>query len=205
MDQNAGLTVEEIAAQHRIDPGTVYQWANEWRWIRAIVSTRPVVRYDADQVEELLQYSRSQEQDPPIEEEPERPGLTVREIATKYGVSLDTVHGWVRGKQWQEALVGYRGAAKEYDSVKVDELARERVWLPPVDTDVPADRALTLMEISEYTGISYRDVRHMAADVSGRGSVLGEHDDLDGDRRLWKRSTVDERLRGRQRRKKRKQ
>lgn len=201
MEQDAGLTVEEIAAQYRIDPGTVYRWANNWRWIEAISSTRPLVRYAAEQVEELIQHSRDQDQ----EEEPERPGLTVREIATKYGMSLDTVHGWVRRKEWQEAVVGLRGPAKEYDSVRVEELVRERIWLPPVETGIPAGRALTLMEISEYTGIGYDEVRHMAADVSGRGSVLGEHDDLDGDRRMWKRSTVDERLWGRQRRKKRKQ
>lgn len=131
-----------------------------------------------------------------------RPGITVREIADRYGKSLDTVHRWVRGPGWQDAVVGKRGAAKEFDPERVDALARELIWLPPVETEVPADRLLTLTEISEYTGISYEDVKHMAADVSGRGSVLGEPDDVDGRRRMWKRATVDERVRGRAKRKK---
>lgn len=134
-----------------------------------------------------------------------RPGITVREIANRYEMSLDTVHRWVRGPGWQEAVVGKRGAAKEFDPTLVDSLVRERIWLPPRETSVPAGALLTLMEISEYTGIRYEDVKHMATDVSGRGSVLGEADDSDGSRRLWKRETVDERVRGRQKRRSRTQ
>lgn len=133
-----------------------------------------------------------------------RPGMTVREIAAKYEVSLDTAHRWVRGPGWQEAVVGMRGPAKEYHPKRVDELVRERIWLPPVQTSIPADQLLTLIEIAKYTGIAYDDVRHMAAEVSGRGSVLGDPDALDGDRRMWRRQTVDERVRGRQKRQKRK-
>lgn len=132
-----------------------------------------------------------------------RPGITVREIADLYGKSLDTVHRWVRDPRWSQAVVGKRGPAKEYDRDLVEELARELIWLPPQDPGIPADRLLTLTEISEYTGIVYEDVKHMAADVSGRGSLLGDPDGTDGRRRMWKRSTVDERVRGRAKRKRR--
>lgn len=199
MSGSPGLTVNEIADHYRLDPSTVYRWVNSSRWMEAIVSMDPV-RYDPDRVEELVQYSQHRDQNP--EPSGHHAGLTVREISAKYRISIDTVHRWVRGPGWKDAVVGKRGAAKEYDAKIADDLVRERIWLPPVEPEIPAGRLLTLADIAEYTGISYEDVKHMAADVSGRGSVLGPHDDVDGDRRMWRRETVDERVRGRQKRKK---
>lgn len=195
MDGRPGMTVEEIAEKYGIDRITVYRWSSTKEWLSAIVDTPgPTIRYDSTQIEGLIHKARQSDHAP----------LTVREIAAKYKVSLDTAHRWVRGPQWQEAVVGMRGVAKEYEAARVDELARELIWLPPVQTSIPPGQLLTLTEIAEYTGIAYTDVRHMAADVAGRGSVLGEPDGIDGDRRLWKRSTVDERVWGRQKRKRKK-
>lgn len=195
MDGHPAVTVEEIAEQYGIDPITVYRWSSRKEWLDAIADTTgSTIRYDSAQVEDLIRKAKQSDAAP----------LTVREIAAKYEVSLDTVHRWVRDPQWQEAVVGMRGVAKEYDPERVDALARERIWLPPKQTSIPAGKLLTLTEIAEYTGIAYPDVRHMAAEVSGRGSVLGDPDAVDGDRRMWRRQTVDERVRGRQKRQKRK-
>lgn len=188
-----GLTVEEIAAQHNIDPITVYRWSNRKEWLHAIVDTQgPTIRYDPKKVQDLVHKALHSDVAP----------MTVREIAARYQVSLDTVHRWVRSPRWQQAVVGMRGVAKEYDPQQVDELVRERIWLPPEQPTIPKDKLLTMEEIADYTGIPYRDVKHMAANVTGRGSVLGRHDDVNEDHsRMWKRSTVDERVRGRQKRK----
>lgn len=192
MDGHPAVTVEEIAQQYGIDPITVYRWSSRKEWLQAIVDTQDqVIRYDSARVEDLIHKAKQADPAP----------LTVREIAAKYQVSLDTVHRWVRDPQWQEAVVGMRGVAKEYDPEQVDELARERIWLPPVHTSVSADQLLTMEEIAEYTGIPYRGVKHMAAEVAGRGSVLGAEDAVEGGRRMWRRQTVDERVRGRQKRK----
>lgn len=135
-----------------------------------------------------------------------RVGLTVEDIASTYEVSLDTAYHWVLEPQWKErvSVVHQLGHIKEYDPDQVDELVREWIWLPPRETDVPKDRLLTITEIAAYTGLSRDTIQQYAGAYRGRESVLGEPDEVDGRRRLWRRDTVDVKLEGRQRRGRRK-
>lgn len=126
-----------------------------------------------------------------------REPVTVADIARLYRRSARVVREkWVRTDAWQSTVrvVGKRGRWRLYDADDVEAFARQRVWLPPRDTDVPPGRLLDQAAIAEYTGI---DISAVWSDVS-RGR-LGEPDDTRDGVRRWKRSTVDEHLWARQR------
>lgn len=126
-----------------------------------------------------------------------REPVTVADIARLYRRSARAVREtWVNTDQWRERVraVGKQGKWTLYDADDVEAFARERVWLPPRETDVPPGRLMDQSAIAAYTGIDYSTVR---ADVS-RGR-LGEPDEVRDRVRLWRRGTVDERLWGRQR------
>lgn len=120
-----------------------------------------------------------------------RPGITVTEIAEKYGRSRALVSNtWTQRPEWKERVrvVGSRGRALEYAPEDVDALVREWMWLPPKAPALPADRRLTMREIADYTGIDYGVVRSEAT----RGRLAG-HDRTDAaGTRTWTRAQVDE-------------
>ena len=120
-----------------------------------------------------------------------RPGITVTEIAEKYGRSRSLVSNtWTRRPEWRERVrvVGHRNKALEYDPGDVDALVREWLWLPPTNPGIPASRRLTMRELAEYTGIDYGVVRSEAT----RGRLAG-HDRTDtAGTRTWTRAQVDE-------------
>ncbi|WP_150255346.1 hypothetical protein [Nocardiopsis deserti] len=124
-----------------------------------------------------------------------RPGITVAEIAKKYGRSRSLVaNTWTRRPEWQERVrvVGTRGRALEYDPGDVDALVREWMWLPPTNPGIPASRRLTMREIAEYSGLTYGRIRSEAS----RGRLAG-HDQADAaGTRMWTRAQVDELLTG---------
>jgi hypothetical protein len=114
------------------------------------------------------------------------------EIAELYGRALDTVkETWRKHPDWP-APVGRRGRWAEYDAAAVDELVR-RVFLrepaPPVGDP---DDLLTVADIAEYTGLARGTI---AADIS-RARWRDPDEDEHGVKR-WRRSTVDEIMRGR--------
>lgn len=137
-----------------------------------------------------------QEGDTPIV--PDRPGITVSEIAKKYRRSRSRVASyWVRNPKWKAhvRIVGKRGRAVEFDTDDVHELLREWIWLPPATTDVAPNRLLNQHEIADYSGIGYKVVRSDSTDTKG---VLGEPDGVRNGVRMWLRSTVDDRYWARQ-------
>ncbi|GAA1451043.1 hypothetical protein [Nocardiopsis tropica] len=124
-----------------------------------------------------------------------RPGITVAEIAEKYGRSRSLVSNtWTARAEWKEhvRVVGTRGRALEYDPEDVDALVREWMWLPPKHPGIPASRRLTMQEIAEYSGLTYGRIRSEAT----RGRLAG-HDQADtAGTRTWKREQVDTLLTG---------
>ncbi len=129
-----------------------------------------------------------------------RRGITLKDIAAKYGVSPDGVATWTLRPEWKKRVrvIGTLGRANEYHPKDVDALVREWMWLPPTQTNIPRGQLLTLKEIAEYTGIGYATVRSDAVGSEERPSRLGEPDDVQGRARLWRRETVDKRYRGKQ-------
>lgn len=124
-------------------------------------------------------------------EDGERPGITVTEIAEKYGRSRALVSNtWTQRPEWKERVrvVGTRGRAPEYDPEAVDALVREWMWLPPKNPGIPASRRLTMHEIADYTGIDYSSVRSEAS----RGRLAGRDRTDTAGTRTWTRAQVDE-------------
>lgn len=132
-------------------------------------------------------------------EDDDRPGITVTEIAEKYGRSRALVSNtWTARPEWRKRVrvVGRRGRALEYDRADVDALVREWVWLPPKEPALPAGRRLTMREIAEYTGLDYGVIRTEAS----RGRLAGlDLEDAAGTR-LWTRAQVDKAFTGYQHR-----
>lgn len=126
----------------------------------------------------------------------DREPVTVADIARLYRRTERAVREtWASTDQWREKVrvVGKRHNWVLYDAADVEAFARERVWLPPRETSVPPSRLLDQAAIAEYAGIDYSTVRAEAS----RGR-LGKPDEVRDKVRLWKRSTVDDRLWGRQ-------
>lgn len=119
-----------------------------------------------------------------------RAGITVTEIAEKYGRSRSLVSNtWTAREEWKTRVrvVGRRGRALEYDAGDVDALVRAWMWLPPQGPALPAGRLLTMGEIADYTGLDYTVIRTEAS----RGRLAG-HDQKDASgTRLWTRAQVD--------------
>lgn len=117
----------------------------------------------------------------------EREPMTVADIARRFHRTPQVVRkDWVGSKGWNVPRVGKRGRWVLYDAEGVEEFARGRVWLPPKESGIPADRLLDQKEIAAYTGIGYSAVR---AEIS-RGVLGASDEDRDGVRR-WTRASVD--------------
>jgi hypothetical protein len=113
---------------------------------------------------------------------PSVPGLTVPEIARKYGRPEKTVRWWMFRYEWP-APVRKLGGRDLYDEADVDRAVREILRLGDVDADM--GELLDAKGAAAEAGISWGTVR---ADVS-RGR-WPEPDDVRDGVKLWKRSTV---------------
>ena len=123
------------------------------------------------------------------EPDEEREPMTVADIARRFDRKPHVVRNdWVGSPEWNRLVrrVGKRGRWVLYDAQGVEEFARGRVWLPPKESDIPADRLLDQKEIADYSGIGYSAVR---SDIS-RGALGEPDEDRDGVRR-WTRASVD--------------
>lgn len=113
--------------------------------------------------------------------------MTVADIARRFRRKPQVVRKkWVDSEEWNVRRVGKRGRWVLYDAEGVEEFARKRVWLPPKESGIPAERLLDQKEIAAYSGIGYSAVR---AAIS-RGALGAADEDRDGVRR-WTRASVD--------------
>lgn len=112
---------------------------------------------------------------------PTLPGLTIPEIAEKYGRPERTIEQWRRAYDWPAPSGTREGTGRplEYDPDAVD--AAVRAILALADDDADPDELLTARQAAEESGLSYGTVR---ADIS-RGRWPGP--DHEG---KWRRSTV---------------
>ncbi|MFY7069599.1 hypothetical protein ACOQFV_27390 [Nocardiopsis changdeensis] len=132
-----------------------------------------------------------------VTQPPAPEGLTVTEIAAKYGRSRGVVNNtWVLSEEWKASVRRLTPPGVKpvrYDAQDVDALVRTWMWFPPETTDIPADRPLTMKQVAAYTGLDYSVVRTDAS----RGVLKGHaQDDADG-RPTWTRAQVDRLYTGR--------
>jgi len=101
----------------------------------------------------------------------ERPGLTRRELASRYVVSLRTINRWAEEDQWAP-LPDKRGAEREYDPAATDAAVKARTGR---ETPAPIGHSrLTRADIARTYGVSYGT----AKDYARRGHFGAE--DADG-------------------------
>lgn len=115
------------------------------------------------------------------------------EIADRYGRALATVtQTWRKHPDWPEP-VGKRGRWAEYDADEVDQVVR-RLFVRELPHNGGPDDLLTIAQIADYTGLARGTID---ADIS-RGRWR-DPDNVEHGVKRWKRSTVDEIMRGRRR------
>lgn len=125
-----------------------------------------------------------------------RRGLTVPEIARRYGRAETTIrHSWTQHPQWPEPI-GKRGRYKEYDADAVESVVArlfsrtepDSADEPDTEQPIAADpnELLDVAAIATYTHLSASTIR---SDIS-RNRWPAPDDETDGTK-TWKRSTVE--------------
>jgi len=88
-----------------------------------------------------------------------RPGMTRRELADRYHVSLRTINRWAEEDEWQP-LPDKRGAEYEYDTDVTDAAVKARTGR---EDPVPIGHSqLTRAEIARVYGVSYQTAKDYA-------------------------------------------
>lgn len=117
-----------------------------------------------------------------------RHGITLAEIAEKYGRSYSGVkQNWSKDPRWP-APIGKRGRSIEYDPDAVDKVVKEH-FLPPVEivSDGEPDDLLTLQEIAALRNPPLAVVTLRAYRARGQWP---EPDEERSGTPLWRRDTA---------------